>query len=158
MVDLRLKRSKSNLFLGKDSFITPRDLLRWAERQSTSKKNLAEHGYMVLAERLRSHEEKKMVLDVLEEHTKVKIDLEKLYYGENSEAKKLLDRCLAEARQQNNDLIASIAPTRSMLRLIHLVSNCVRQKEPVLLIGGESSCINMINCCFVRFSNRMNVT
>ena len=158
MVDLRLKRSKSNLFLGKDSFITPRDLLRWAERQSTSKKNLAEHGYMVLAERLRSHEEKKMVLDVLEEHTKVKIDLEKLYYGDNSEAKKLLDRCLVEARQQNNDLIASIAPTRSMLRLIHLVSNCVRQKEPVLLIGGESSCINMINFHFVRFSNLMNVT
>lgn len=136
MVDLRLKRSKMNLFLGKDSFITPRDLLRWAERQCGSKKDLAEHGYMVLAERLRSEEEKQMVRDVLQEHTKVKIDLERLYYDESSESKQLLDRSLAAARLQGNHLIASIAPTRSMLRLIHLVSNCVKQKEPVLLVGG----------------------
>jgi midasin len=137
MVDLRLKRSKSNLFLGKDSFITPRDLLRWAERQCGSKTDLAEHGYMVLAERLRSEEEKKMVRDVLEEHTKVKIDLERLYYDENSEAKQLLDQSLAAAQLQGNHLVASIAPTRSMLRLIHLVSNCVKQREPVLLVGGK---------------------
>jgi midasin len=137
MVDLRLKRSKSNLFLGKDSFITPRDLLRWAERECGSKKDLAEQGYIVLAERLRSEEEKKMVRQVLEEHTKVKLDLEYLYYGENSEAKRLLDRSLAAARLQDNHLIASIAPTRSMLRLIYLVSSCVRQREPVLLVGGK---------------------
>jgi midasin len=136
MIDLRHKRSKSNIFLGKDSFITPRDLLRWAERQSGSKHDLAEHGYMILAERLRSEEEKKMVRDVLEEHTKVKIDLERLYYGENSEAKQLLDKSLPAAQLQSNHLIASIAPTRSMLRLIHLVLNCVRQREPVLLVGG----------------------
>jgi len=149
MVDLRLKRSKSNLFLGKDSFITPRDLLRWAERQSGSKKDLAEHGYMVLAERLRSAEEKQMVLDVLEEHTKVKIDLERLYYHESSEAKKILDKALAEARRRDNHLIASIAPTRSMLRLIHLVSTCVRQKEPVLLVGdtgcGKTTVIQLLS-------------
>eukprot|EP00536_Pseudo-nitzschia_multiseries_P001226 jgi/Psemu1/180444/e_gw1.15.197.1 len=149
MVDLRLKRSKSNLFLGKDSFITPRDLLRWAERHSGSKKDLAEHGYMVLAERLRSEEEKQMVLDVLEEHTKVKINLERLYYHEHSESRKLLDNALIEARRQDNHLIASIAPTRSMLRLIHLVSTCVRQKEPVLLVGdtgcGKTTVIQLLS-------------
>lgn len=137
MVDLRLKRSKSNLFLGKDSFITPRDLLRWAERQCGSKKDLAEHGYMVLAERLRSEEEKKMVRDVLQEHTKVNIDLERLYYGENSEAKQVLNKALVSAQLRGDHIIGSIAPTRSMLRLIHLVTNCIKQKEPVLLVGGK---------------------
>jgi midasin len=78
-----------------------------------------------------------MVRDVLEEHTKVKIDLERLYYDENSEAKQLLDQSLAAAQLQGNHLVASIAPTRSMLRLIHLVSNCVKQREPVLLVGGK---------------------
>jgi len=149
MVDLRLKRSKSNLFLGKDSFITPRDLLRWAERQSGSKKDLAEHGYMVLAERLRSEEEKQMVLDVLEEHTKIKIDFERLYYDGNSGAMQLLDKALAAARLEENYLIESIAPTRSMLRLVHLVSTCVRQKEPVLLVGdtgcGKTTVIQLLS-------------
>lgn len=139
MVDLRHRRSKSNIFLGKDSFITPRDLLRWAERQSGSKHNLAEHGYMILAERLRTEEEKILVRDVLEEHTKVSIDLERLYYGKNSEAKQLFEKALLAAHHQNNTLVSSIAPTRSMLRLIHLVMNCVRQKEPVLLVGGKYS-------------------
>jgi midasin len=137
MIDLRHRRSRNNVFLGKDSFITPRDLLRWAERQSGSKQDLAEHGYMLLAERLRSEEEKRMVRDVLEEHTKVSIDLERLYYGEKSEAQQILVRSLKGAKEQDNHLISSIAPTRSLLRLIHLVMNCIRQKEPVLLVGGK---------------------
>ena len=137
MIDLRHRRSRNNVFLGKDSFITPRDLLRWAERHSGSKQDLVEHGYMLLAERLRSEEEKRMVRDVLEEHIKVKIDLERLYYGENSEARHLLNQSMEGAKRQDNLLIASIAPTRSLLRLIHLVMNCIRQKEPILLVGGK---------------------
>lgn len=138
MVYLRQRRSKSNVFLGKDSFITPRDLLRWAERQSGSKQQLAQHGYMLLAERLRSEEEKRLVRDVLEEHLKVTIDLEHIYYSEDSEAAVLLGRALEEARKQGNGLVMSIAPTRSLLRLLQLVLNCIRQKEPVLLVGGKN--------------------
>lgn len=137
MVDLRQRRSKSNVFLGKDSFITPRDLLRWAERHSGSKQHLAEHGYMLLAERLRSDDEKRLVCDVLEEHLKVTVDLEEVYYGDDSEAKLLLTKALKEATIRNNGLVMSVAPTRSFLRLMHLVMNCIRQKEPVLLVGGK---------------------
>jgi midasin len=137
MLDLRHRRSMKNVFLGKDSFITPRDLLRWAERQSDSKQSLSEHGYMLLAERLRSEEEKEMVREVLERHTKAKIDLERLYYGENSDARQLLAKAIRDAEQRNNRLVSTVAPTRSLLRLIHLVLNSIRKREPVLLVGGE---------------------
>jgi midasin len=51
MDSLRQRRSKSGVFLGKDGLITPRDLLRWAERRASSKMQLAQDGYMLLAER-----------------------------------------------------------------------------------------------------------
>lgn len=38
---------------GKNGFITPRDLFRWATRGSTSTDKLASEGYMLLAECLR---------------------------------------------------------------------------------------------------------
>ncbi|KAG7342074.1 cobaltochelatase [Nitzschia inconspicua] len=139
MLDLQHRRSTKSVFLGKDSFITPRDLLRWAERHSTSKQELAEHGYMLLAERLRSEEEKCMVKDVLEEHLKVTIDLESLYFGDHSETKKLLEMAIRDGVDQGNQLVSSIAPTRSLLRLVHLVLNCIKKKEPVLLVG-ETGC------------------
>ena len=137
MVDLRQRRSKSNVFLGKDSFITPRDLLRWAERRSGSKQQLAEHGYMLLAERLRSEEEKRLVCDVLEENLKVTVDLEQVYYGNGSDAKRILTKAFKEAILRNNELVMSMAPTRSLLRLIFLVMNSIKQKEPILLVGGK---------------------
>ena len=45
---------------------TTRDLLRWAERQPDSYESLAIHGYLLIAERLRDVEEKRVVLDVLQ--------------------------------------------------------------------------------------------
>ena len=52
----------------KDGFITPRDLLRWAGRGPSSKIELAREGYMLLAERLRTLEEKDCVKEVIEKH------------------------------------------------------------------------------------------
>ena len=137
MVTLRHRRSKSNVFLGKDSFITPRDLLRWAERRSLSKLELATQGYMLLAERLRSEEEKLLVREVLEDVLKVELDMEKCYYGENSEARRLLIETAEKPRFLHDTFLSSIAPTKSLLRLISLVLRCIRQREPVLLVGGK---------------------
>jgi midasin len=139
MVSLRYQRSKSNIFLGKDSYITPRDLLRWAERKSSSRMDFAEQGYMLLAERLRTDEEKEMVKSVLEEHLKVKLNPSEMYYGEQSMARKILQDALQNAELSEDPLVASIAPTRSLLRLISLVLTCIEQKEPVLLVGGKSN-------------------
>jgi len=138
MIALRYQRSKSNLFMGKDSFITPRDLLRWAERKSSSRQEFAEQGYMLLAERLRSLEEKEMVQSVLEEHLKVKLVPSEMYYGETSQARRVLRDVLRNPELVNDTVAGSIAPTRSLLRLVTLVMTCIEQKEPVLLVGGKS--------------------
>lgn len=138
MSTLRKKRSKSGVFFGKDGLITPRILIRWAERSVASKTGLATEGYMILAERLRDDEEKKLVQSVLERVFKVNIEMEELYWGPLSGARKML-----EILNSNNDSNytrglnpLSIAPTKSFLRLITLVDRCVKQKEPVLLVGG----------------------
>ena len=45
-------------------FVTPRDLLRWAQRRPGDKRAIAEEGYMLLAERLRREDEKEEVRGV----------------------------------------------------------------------------------------------
>lgn len=137
---LRQRRSKSGVFLGKDGLITPRDLFRWAERRVVSKLDLAHEGYILLAERLRTNEEKEIVREEIEGQLKVTLDCESLYYGKSSDARLMLESAMhdidnfpEEARQ----LIRSIAPTKSLLRLLSLVMRCIKQQEPVLLVGGE---------------------
>lgn len=138
MDSLRHHRSKSGIFLGKDGLITPRDLLRWAERHATSKVELAQNGYMLLAERLRTSEEKETVKEEIEKQLNVKVDLEELYYGTHSAAMKLLKEGAVDESLSSHDkkVVSSIAPTKSILRLINLVLRCIEQKEPVLLVGG----------------------
>jgi midasin len=94
---------------------------------------------MLLAERLRSLEEKEMVKSVLEEYLKVKLNPSEMYYGETSEALRVLRDALRNPELVKDTVVASIAPTRSLLRLITLVMTCIEQKEPVLLVGGKSS-------------------
>eukprot|EP00980_Cylindrotheca_fusiformis_P010228 scaffold2271_cov130-Cylindrotheca_fusiformis.AAC.23 len=152
MTTLRNRRSKSNVFLGKDSFITPRDLLRWAERQSSSKVELAEQGYMLLAERLRSTDEKVLVQEVIEEHLKVKLNMDEKYYGVDSEARKLLKQANEKSEADSNPLMDSIAATQTLLRLISLVLRCIKQKEPVLLVGdtgcGKTTVVQFLSFVF----------
>ena len=44
MCELQLRRNSSRVFHGKDGFITPRDLFRWADRKPRSYQELAEAG------------------------------------------------------------------------------------------------------------------
>jgi midasin len=92
---------------------------------------------MLLAERLRIDEEKDCVRNVLETEMKVTIDMEDSYYGKNSEGRVMLDQALAQKSllSESGLNIDSIAPTKSILRLLSLVMRCIKQKEPVLLVG-----------------------
>jgi midasin len=95
MESLRHQRSKSGVFLGKDGFVTPRDLLRGA----SSKQVLAREGYMLLAERLRTDEEKGIVKKEIESCLKVAVDMDSLYYGrytmgESSESRALFQKAV----------------------------------------------------------------
>jgi midasin len=112
-------------------------LLRWAERGATSKLELAREGFMLLAERLRIDEEKDCVRDVLETELKVSIDMEDSYYGSSSEGRVMLEQALGQKSllSESGLRIDSIAPTKSILRLLSLVMRCIKQKEPVLLVG-----------------------
>lgn len=79
MHTLQTRREKQHIFAGKRGFITPRDLFRWGERSPSSWLELAEQGFMLLGERLRTSEAKSVVKSVLEEKCKVKIDEKKMF-------------------------------------------------------------------------------
>ena len=137
MKSLRQRRSRTGIFRGKDGLATPRDLLRWAGRGATSKAELAREGYMLLAERLRIDEEKEVVRNVIEKELGINIEIDETYYGDNSEGRMLLKQALDQASSltASGINVDAIAPTRSILRLLTLVMRCVKQKEPVLLVG-----------------------
>ena len=63
----------SNVFAGKRGLITPRDLFRWADRKAGSYLELAQHGFMLLAERLRSPGEAAAVQDTLQRIMRVQV-------------------------------------------------------------------------------------
>ena len=125
MKTLRQRRSRSGIFKGKDGLITPRDLLRWAGRGSSSKKELAREGYMLLAERLRIDEEKEVVRTVIEKELKVTINIDEAYYGETSDGRVLLEQALGQTSllTASGLNVNSIAPTQSIMRLVSLLSN-----------------------------------
>lgn len=141
MKSLRQRRSRAGIFRGKDGLITPRDLLRWAGRGASSKTELAIEGYMLLAERLRIDEEKDVVRSVIEKELKVTLNVAETYYGEESDGRVLLERVLSQAEMlaASGLNVKSIAPTKSIMRLLTLVMRCIKQKEPVLLVG-ETGC------------------
>lgn len=133
MNSLRQRRSQSGVFLGSSGFITPRDLLRWAERGAATKRDLAREGYMLLAERLRSEDEKRAVREVIERIFKLDIDIDDLYYNEQSLARTVLRRI---DERKDAGTLSRIAPTKSLLRVVTLVQHCIKNREPVLLVGG----------------------
>ncbi|KAJ0755641.1 putative von Willebrand factor, type A, AAA+ ATPase domain, midasin, midasin, AAA lid domain 7 [Helianthus annuus] len=131
MKDLQLRRQSSKVFAGKHGFITPRDLFRWADRYrmfGTSYEDLGRDGYYLLAERLRDDVEKKVVLEVLEKHLRIKLSSSLMYKEGNADLK------------LQNSLVASgdlgrVVWTDSLWRLYFLVERCYRLREPVLLVG-----------------------
>ena len=128
--ELQRRRSRSGVFQGKHGFITPRDLLRWARRNPRDYAELAETGFMLLAERLRAENQKDEVKAVLERWCKsqmpVALNMPNLY-----------------AQVTSTDLdgagSASLALTNASVRVAYLVGQCLQHQEPVLLVGATGS-------------------
>ncbi|CAM9190807.1 unnamed protein product [Chrysoparadoxa australica] len=154
---LQVRRQHSRVFQGKDGFITPRDLMRWANRCPHGKQAIAEEGYMLLAERLRVEDEKAEVRHVLEETIGVKIDPETLYSAvptgmetaadeesdpdTSSAALGSLEQLeemqrMLDAGGGKDEGLWGVALTNSLKRLFRLVGKCLQHKEPVLLVGN----------------------
>ncbi|KAG8416561.1 AAA ATPase midasin [Metarhizium acridum] len=128
--ELSRLRQTSRLFEQKDSFATLRDLFRWALREADTREDIAAHGFMLLAERVRNEEERIAVKGVIENVFKVKLDPQELYSASKApELKNLTQKANAQG----------VVWTHAMRRLYVLVSRAIRNNEPVLLVG-ETGC------------------
>ncbi|KAF9575027.1 AAA ATPase midasin [Mortierella alpina] len=126
---LMARRQTTRLFEQGHGFITLRDLFRWAGRGAGSYDELAMDGYMILAERCRKDEERAVVKEVLEEVMKSTIDLDVMYNC--ADVHKYMEQF--HGGQEN------VVWTKAMKRLFTLVSRCLKNNEPVLLVG-ETGC------------------
>ncbi|CAM1505364.1 Fc.00g110010.m01.CDS01 [Cosmosporella sp. VM-42] len=128
--ELSRLRQTSRLFEQKDSFATLRDLFRWALREAETREEIASHGFMLLAERVRDEEERIAVKEIIEKVFKVKIDPQDLYSADTAPE---LKRLSGKANGQG------VVWTHAMRRLYVLVSRALLNNEPVLLVG-ETGC------------------
>ncbi|CAE6514392.1 unnamed protein product [Rhizoctonia solani] len=138
--ELQKRRQVERVFETKNSFVTLRDLFRWANRHSEgyaenaaggNYQHIAEQGYMLLAERARRADDRAVVKAVIEDIMKVKIDEQTLYdLGSKSS-------------QERIGVLVPVRPdivwTSAMRRLFTLVATALRYNEPVLLIGETGS-------------------
>ncbi|KAK8847475.1 hypothetical protein IAR55_005333 [Kwoniella newhampshirensis] len=130
--ELRHRRQASRVFESKQSFATLRDLFRWAERGAVGYQQLAEDGYMLLAERARQDEDKVVIEQVIEEIMKVNLNDD--MYGLFDENSGILSRTPIATLPETN-----MVWTKAMQRLFGLVAAALAHNEPVLLVG-ETGC------------------
>jgi midasin len=133
--ELSTLRQENRIFEQK-SFATLRDLFRWAQRKADTVQDLANNGYMLLAERVRKEEERVAVKKIIEtvmskKGPRVSID-EFNMYSEDASPEIKLCKEITGAK-------AGVVWTSAMRRLFVLVSHAIRNNEPVLLIG-ETGC------------------
>uniref|UniRef100_A0A183BAX5 AAA domain-containing protein n=1 Tax=Echinostoma caproni TaxID=27848 RepID=A0A183BAX5_9TREM len=155
-----LARCNSNLFHGKDSFITLRDLFRWAERYRLATCDhdvgesvlfdwdgyLADQGYLLLAGRVRNPTEARVVAEAIEAVFRRPISESRLFdfTSESSPASlEFLTPVLGSQPDGEPRRLPTgfehIVWTRDMRRLLVLVGNALKYQEPVLLVG-ETGC------------------
>jgi midasin (ATPase involved in ribosome maturation) len=68
---------------------------------------------------------------------KIKLNMDELYFGAQSPARLELSKMNENVMSSN--AMSSIAPTKSLLRLMNLILRSIQQREPVLLVGGKSA-------------------
>ena len=136
---LAVLRQSGRLFERNQSFATLRDLFRWALRNADDREQLAQNGYMLLAERVRNLEERSAVKNIIEEVMRVRIDEASIYstiYLQDSSS------------PQPPHVSPKVVWTKSMRRLYTLVRKALENNEPVLLVGdtgcGKTSICQVI--------------
>jgi len=141
---LSLQRQSSRLFEQRNSFATLRDLFRWAARPADDRQQLACHGFMLLAERVRDVVERNIVKKTIEETMKVVIDENVLYN--------------LSAVPSSVQSTGKIVWTSAMRRLFVLVSEALKNNEPVLLVG-ETGCGKTQICQVITeaFGRQLNI-
>jgi midasin len=132
--ELQMRRQSTRVFESKHGFATLRDLFRWAGRGAVGYQELAEDGYMLLAERARREDDKHIVKEVIESVMKVRIDEQAMYnlHGRtNTGVVEFLGAPIPNA--------GAVVWTSAMRRLYVLLARAARFDEPVLLVGETGS-------------------
>ncbi|KAJ4319168.1 AAA ATPase midasin [Neodidymelliopsis sp. IMI 364377] len=152
--ELSTLRQENRIFEQK-SFATLRDLFRWAQRKADTIQDLANNGYMLLAERVRKEEERIAVKKIMESvmskaGPKVIIDDEQMFSQDN----------IKQITSGSVTIDAGIVWTRAMRRLFVLVYHAIQNNEPVLLIGetgcGKTTVCQMLADAFNRQLHILN--
>ncbi|KAG7171260.1 Midasin-like 4, partial [Homarus americanus] len=161
--DLQNMRRGSNLFQGKQSFITLRDLFRWAERYRLAPKqtvkfydwdqHLADEGYLVLAGRVRAEEEAELIRKVLEKRLNKKVDKDNLF-SLSEDTSSVTKSCLEQMSIIKG--FEHVVWTQDMRHLYVLVAKSLSFKEPVLLVG-ETGCGKTTVCQMIASQNRQEL-
>lgn len=153
-VELQRRRQAGRVFETKQAFVTLRDLFRWGIREAIGYQQLAENGYMLLAERARRTDDRAVVKEVIEQVMKVRIDELGLYDLRGSGREAVAQRVGAPLVNGMLDAAgnSSIVWTRAMQRLLCLVATALRYNEPVLLVGetgaGKTSVCELVAAAF----------
>jgi midasin len=130
---LQKSRGNSRIFDGSFGFITLRDLFRWALRDASDYQQLGENGYMILAERMRTTDDRLTVQQVLEKELRISIQPPEMYH-------KMWTYLSEKLNSQFNDpVFKEIVWTQAMKKLFILSYNCLQYSEPILLVG-ETGC------------------
>jgi midasin len=156
--ELQRRRQTERVFDTKQAFVTLRDLFRWGNREADNYQQLAENGYMLIAERARRSEDAQVVRQVIEEVVNVKIDVDGLYDIFNPD---VLTRRVGQSLSQS--LFSSIHGTgivwtTSMQRLVCLIASSLRNDEPVLLVGETGSGKTSVCEVIAKASDRSLIT
>lgn len=130
--ELQKRRQIGRVFESKQGFVTLRDLFRWAQRDAVNYQELAENGYMLLAERARREEDRLIVKEIIESVIKVRIDERAIYDFHGNPDFAAFIGCPIPPSPR-------IVWTYAMRRLFVLVARALRFNEPVLLVGETGS-------------------
>lgn len=154
MSQLHMKRQASSIFQGKNGTVTLRDLLKWAKRSPQSPSQVAEEGYMIIAEKLRTAIEKDTVMTILSSVCGVTVDGPALYESQSDESKILIS--VSNEILDDTDSKASIlAATKSMRRIWKLAYRGLARNEPILLVGGTGTGKLIVYETFLIYSYRL---
>ncbi|TKY90301.1 hypothetical protein EX895_000299 [Sporisorium graminicola] len=154
--ELQKRRQAGRVFETKQAFVTLRDLFRWGNREAVGYQQLAENGYMLIAERARRSDDKETVKDVIEKIMRVRLDVDRMYLLEGPESETTLARIGKGLGSSivNTLSSTSIVRTSAFQRLLCLVATSLRYNEPVLLVGetgaGKTSVCEVLATAFGR--------
>lgn len=152
--ELQRQRQASSAFLGKQGFITIRDLLKIAAREPIGYDQLALYTYLIIAERLRNDTERQFVKSIIAKNCKNILVNEDQFYEQYCIDNKLYELMSEITEDQLKEQgLRRITWNAHMKRLFVLVDIALKHKEPVLLVG-ETGCSKTTICQILSLLNR----